>query len=170
MSLVGTWVPGSSVLHRVPAGPKLVGLAAVEVAVALAVRTPAAVAVAAVATVAAYALAHVPVRTAVRMLRPIGVIAVLVGAAQWVYAGPERAVVVAGQLVVAVALAVLVTVTTRTSALLDAVERGLRPLRRVGWTRAGSPSRSPWPCGRSRWSPTCSASCGRRTGPGAPPG
>jgi len=131
MSLVGTWVPGSSVLHRVPAGPKLVGLAAVEVAVALAVRTPAAVAVAAVATVAAYALARVPVPTAARMLRPIAVVAVLVGAAQWVYAGPERAVVVGGQLVVAVALAVLVTVTTRTSALLDAVERGLRPLRRV---------------------------------------
>jgi biotin transport system permease protein len=132
MSLVGTWVPGSSVLHRAPAGIKLVGLAAVEVVVALAARTPAAVGVAAVATVAAFAVAGVPVRTAGRLLRPIIVLAVLVGAAQWFYAGQHQAVVVAGQLVVAVALAVLVTVTTRTSALLDAVERGLGPLRVVG--------------------------------------
>lgn len=132
MSLVGTWVPGSSVLHRAPAGVKLVGLAAVEVVVALTARTPLAVGVAAVATVAAFAVAAVPVPTAARLLRPILVIAVLVGAAQWVYAGPERGFVVAGQLVVAVALAVLVTVTTRTSALLDAVERGLHPFRVVG--------------------------------------
>jgi biotin transport system permease protein len=132
MSLVGTWVPGRSPLHRAPAGAKLLGLAVVELVLALAARTPPAVAVAALATAAAYAVARVPAGTAWRMLRPILVIAVLVGAAQWLYAGPQRAVVVAGQLVVAVALAVLVTVTTRTSALLDAVERGLRPLRLVG--------------------------------------
>lgn len=132
MSLVGTWVPGRSVLHRAPAGAKLLGLAAAELAVGLLARTPATVGLAAMATAAAYTLGHVPAATAWRMLRPVLVIAVLVGAAQWLYAGPPRATVVAGQLVVAVALAVLVTVTTRTSALLDAVEQALRPLRLVG--------------------------------------
>jgi biotin transport system permease protein len=119
-------------MHRAPTGAKLAALAVVELAVTLAARTPPAVAVAAVATAAAYTVVRVPPGTAWRLLRPIVVIAVLVGAAQWWYAGPQRAVVVAGQLVVAVALAGLVTVTTRTSALLDTLERGVGPLRRVG--------------------------------------
>jgi biotin transport system permease protein len=47
-------------------------------------------------------------------------------------AGPVTALVTVGSLVVAVALAGLVTVTTRVSAMLDVVARLAAPLARVG--------------------------------------
>jgi biotin transport system permease protein len=68
----------------------------------------------------------------IAQVRPLLWLGLAIGAWQLVLTGWERAVVVVGQLVVAVALAGLVTVTTRTSDLLDVLESVLRPLRRFG--------------------------------------
>nr|WP_206071115.1 CbiQ family ECF transporter T component [Knoellia sp. DB2414S] len=115
-----------------PAGRKLLALLVGEVIVAAAARSVAAATVAVVVAAALWSLARVPVRTAWRSLRLILLVATLVGAAQWWYAGGAPAFVVTSQLVVAVAIAVLVTLTTRTSDLLDALDRGLKPLRHLG--------------------------------------
>jgi biotin transport system permease protein len=123
---------GDSVLHRLPAGRKLVALLVAEVLVAVAVRSVTMAVAALVVTAVLWSLGRVPVRVAWTSLRLILVVAVLVGAAQWWYAGGARAFVVASQLVVAVTLAVLVTLTTRTGDLLSALDRGLQPLRRLG--------------------------------------
>ena len=131
MTLVGLYVPGGSLLHRCPAGAKLAGLA-VLVVVVLQLRTPAQVGLAALVVLLGFRVARVPGRAAIAQVRPLLWLGLAIGAWQLVLTGWERAVVVVGQLVVAVALAGLVTVTTRTSDLLDVLESLLRPLRRFG--------------------------------------
>ncbi|MGH8825837.1 MAG: energy-coupling factor transporter transmembrane component T family protein [Jiangellaceae bacterium] len=125
-----TYVPGRSWLHLLPASAKLAGLAAAMVAVLL-VDSPAGIAVSAGITVLLYAsagMAHA-LPTQVWQLRWLVVGLVTL---QALTSGWTAAVVVTGRLVVAVALAGLVTLTTRVVDLLDVFERVLRPFRRVG--------------------------------------
>lgn len=129
--MIGLYLAGTSPLHRLPAGWKLVGLVVAAVVV-LRLGSLRAVGLAAAVVLLLAALARVPWREGLRQLRPIGWLAVPLFALQWLTAGPVRAGVVVGQLVVLVALAALVTLTTRVTAMLDAFEYVLRPLRRLG--------------------------------------
>ncbi|WP_264032209.1 energy-coupling factor transporter transmembrane component T family protein [Cellulosimicrobium sp. SH8] len=127
----GTYRPGSSVLHRAQAGAKLVGLAAAS-AVVLLVSSPAGVGAVVLAVGALYAVAGVGRRAAWEQVRPLRVVVPVLLAVQWLALGLVPAVVLTTRLVALVALAGLVLLTTRTSAVLAAIERGLRPLRRLG--------------------------------------
>ncbi len=132
MNTFGLYHPGTSILHRLPAGPKLVVTAAVIVVLSLWVQQPWQVIPAAVLAVIAYSTARIPPRLTVVQLRPIVWMLAFVGTFQWIVAGWERAVVICGSLLVAVALAALVTLTTRMTDMLDAIVTAARPLRRVG--------------------------------------
>lgn len=121
-----TYLPGSSLLHRCPTGTKLLLLA---VLLALTVRYPLAMPV---PTVALYALARVPWRVALATVRPLWMLLLVTGVFQVLTLGWERALAVTGGLLVSVALAGLVTLTTRVDDMLDAFMRVLSPLRRVG--------------------------------------
>jgi biotin transport system permease protein len=138
MSPLGLFVPGTSVLHRAPAGPKLLvmvgaGVASVfldkvwQVALALAV------------VLAGYAAAELTLRTVARQLRPLVWIGAVTAGFHLVVNGWERATVIVGVLAVLVLVAALVTLTTRTTELVDAVVAGCRPLRvlRVDPERVG---------------------------------
>ncbi|MGN6241935.1 MAG: energy-coupling factor transporter transmembrane component T family protein [Cellulosimicrobium cellulans] len=127
----GTYWPGSSVLHRAPAGAKLVVLAAAS-AVVLLVSSPAGVCAVVLVVGALYAVAGVGWRAAWEQVRPLRLVVPVLLAVQWLALGPVPAVVLTTRLVALVALAGLVLLTTRTSAVLAAIERGLRPLRRLG--------------------------------------
>ena len=129
--LVGAYRPGTSVLHRAPAGPKLAGLAVGLCTLAVA-RSPAAVAVGAAAVAALTALSGVGAAAVWRQVRPVTWFVVAVVPVQVWLSGVRTATVVAGTLLVTVAAAGLVTLTTRTQALLDALVRVLSPLRRAG--------------------------------------
>jgi len=128
---LGLYRPGSSVLHRSPAGAKLAALVLAAVAV-LRVSTLPTLAIAGVVTIALTAAARIPWRVAVAQVRPVCWIAIPLLGFQWVTAGASRAVIVVCQLLVLVLLAGLVTLTTRVSAMLDALEAALRPGRRLG--------------------------------------
>ena len=78
------------------------------------------------------AVAGVGPRHLVAQVRPLLWVLVPVAALQLWLTGPAQTLVVVGGLGVAVAAAGLVTLTTRTEALLDALVTALRPLRRVG--------------------------------------
>ena len=136
MSTFAVYLPGDSVLHRVPAGAKLLTLAAVAM-VSVVIRQPWQVAVLLVAVAALYVVARVPWRTALAQVRPIAWVAVGLGVFPLVVSGWERAVVVVGGLLGLVLLAALVSLTTRTTAIVDAVVAGAGPLRRLG----GDPER-----------------------------
>lgn len=132
MNTFGLYHPGTSILHRIPAGPKLVTTALVIVFLTLWIRHPWQVAPALAVAVIAYTIARIPPRLAAVQLRPVLWMLVFVGAFQVLLAGWERAVVICGSLLVAVALAALVTLTTRTTDMLDAIVTAAHPLRHVG--------------------------------------
>lgn len=128
---LGLFVPGNSPVHRLRAGVKLLALVAAGCGV-LWLQRWWHIGLAVAVVVAGYAAARISPRTMLAQLRPLLWIAVVLGAFQLLTAGWERAVVVPGQLVVLVLAAALVTLTTRTSALLDVVVTVVRPFRRLG--------------------------------------
>ena len=91
-----------------------------------------ALAVAALVVVAAYLVARIPWRVAWAQLRPLRWLVLVLGAAQLVFSGWRLAVAVVGSLVVLVAAAALLTLTTRVSELIDTFTWLVRPLRRLG--------------------------------------
>lgn len=129
--MIGLYRPGSSLLHRAPAGLKLVVLAAAVVAL-LTVDDPRRLAVAAVVVAVLYAVARIPPRVAAAQLRPMLWFAAFLLVVQTVLTDWTTAVGLVARLVLVVSLAALVTLTTRVTAMLDVVEAGLQPLRHVG--------------------------------------
>lgn len=127
---------GDGPLHRMPTGAKLVLFVALVLAVSLLPTTLWAAAVAVAVCLFAYMLAGLGdgmLGLAV-LARQIWALKWLVGlmlVGQLIFLGPAPAVLNTVRVVVAVLLAVLLTLTTRVTALLDAVERGLAPLRLV---------------------------------------
>ncbi|GAA6527155.1 energy-coupling factor transporter transmembrane protein EcfT [Intrasporangium sp. DVR] len=131
MSALAVYVPRDSVVHRLPAGVKLV-LLAVAAAGTLSLGRAWQVAVALAVVALLYGVARIPVRTAVDQVRPLVWFLGALGAFQLVVVGWERAVVVLGGMLALIMLAALVSLTTRTTAIVDVVVRALQPLRRVG--------------------------------------
>ncbi len=131
MTVIGLYHAGSSVLHRVPAGWKLLGMLFAIVAV-LAASRPWQLGVAALVVTGGFALARIPLRVAWAQLWPLRWVILFVGVFQVIFSGPERAVMVCGSLLITVAVAALVTLTTRVTEMLDVCQRLLRPLRRFG--------------------------------------
>ena len=130
-SAPGVHVPGSSPLHRLPAGVKLVALLVFLTGLTV-WRTPRWLALDVAVLLLLGALSGVGWRRLGGQVRPAVPIAAVVAGAQVWLAGPRAALVVTTALLAAVAAAALVTLTTRTTDLLDALVRMLRPLRRAG--------------------------------------
>ena len=131
MSTIGLYLPGASVLHRAPAGAKLVALVLAGAASVFLDEVWQLVAALGVVTVG-YGVAGIPLRTAVAQLRPLVWVAGVAAVFHVLVNGWERAVVVLGVIALLVLLAALVTLTTRTTDLVDALVAACRPLRRVG--------------------------------------
>lgn len=127
----GAYVVGHSPLHRAPAGPKLAALMGCSLALLL-VRDAVGVGLAALAVAGLYAVAGLGWRAAWGQVRPLRLFLPVVFALQWWLMDLTSAAVLSTRLLVLVALAGLVTCTTRASDLLAAIERGLSPLERVG--------------------------------------
>ncbi len=130
--LTGMYVPGDSMLHRASPGPKLLGLLVFS-SVLLILASPAGVVGCALVTVAGYGLARLGPAALWCQVRPLRWVVLLLVPFQLWTSGPELAFVSIGTLVVAVAAAGLVTLTTRIADLLDAVTRWLTPVERVSW-------------------------------------
>jgi biotin transport system permease protein len=128
---LGLFHPGTSVVHRAPAGLKLVALLVATTTVVLVHGWVSGVAALAVA-LALQALARVPLRVATRGLGGLLLTVALVGAFQWWAAGWGAALEVSADFLAVALLATLLTATTPADALLDALTRAARPLRRLG--------------------------------------
>jgi biotin transport system permease protein len=129
--------PGGGWLHRLPAGPKMGILLVLVLAVSFLPSTWWAAAVAAGAAVLLYAVAGLNdgalgMRELGRQVHALRWLLLFTLATQLVFLGPEPAVANTARLTAAVVLAGLLALTTPVTALLDAFERGLRPLRRLG--------------------------------------
>ncbi|MFK4088182.1 energy-coupling factor transporter transmembrane component T family protein [Kribbella sp. NPDC020789] len=130
MSDLMLYAPGTSIVHRLPAGVKVLGLAVVSVGTVVFSGmwlTAGALVIAAVVTV----LARVPRRLLIRQWKAYVLVVVLLGGYQWATAGAATAFRVAGGLVALLALAGVISATTRTTELLELAVRCARPFRRV---------------------------------------
>jgi biotin transport system permease protein len=127
--MIGLYLPGQSLVHRSPAMLKLLVLAVGMVALGL-VQDPWLVGVAGLVTVGLYTWARIPFPAAWRQISPVLWLLVIAVPLQAVFAGWTMAALMAGRLLVAVALAALFTLTTTVTAVLGAFELLLRPFRR----------------------------------------
>ncbi|MBF6236677.1 energy-coupling factor transporter transmembrane protein EcfT [Nocardia otitidiscaviarum] len=118
-------------VHAVPAGAKLIVLATTGTALFF-VTSPVWLAVALGVVLALYALARIPWRATGRQVLAIAPFLVLIAIAQLMFTGWVSAVLVSERILTLVLLANLVTLTTRTSAMIDTIERALGPLRPLG--------------------------------------
>lgn len=131
MSMIGDFQPGTTLLHRLPAGVKLLAMLAAAVATVV-VRGWVASLVALGIAAALLAWSGAGLRVTLTALRGVAIAVVLLFAWQTWQRGWPRAVETVGDIVALMLLATVLTVTTRVQDLLDAITAGLRPLRRVG--------------------------------------
>lgn len=130
-STLGLYRPGSSLLHRVPAGPKLLALVVLGASSVFLTHWWLVLALLGV-LLGAYGLAGLGPRVIVQQIRPMLWLLAFTAAYHVWSATWQRAVVVTFTIVLLVLAAALVTLTTPTSALIDAVVRVAGPLRRFG--------------------------------------
>ena len=131
MTSVAAYHPGSSVLHRLPAACKLFALLLATTA-AVALHHLWQIGLAAAAVTGLFAASRIPAGVVWQQLRPLRWWLAVVGAVQLTVAGWQPAVLVCADLVLAVAMAALLTLTTKVSDILDVCQYLLRPLARVG--------------------------------------
>lgn len=129
--LLGLHQPGSTLLHRLPAGAKLFALAVAGVVVVIA-KGPLSVAVLLAIAVGLVLCSRMGARRALAALRGILVVVALLAAWQAWQNGWVRALEAGGDLVTLVLLATVLTVTTPVDEILDTLTRALLPLRRLG--------------------------------------
>jgi biotin transport system permease protein len=128
---LGLYRPGSSPLHRLPAGVKL-GALALAGAGSVWIDTPAQTAAALIVVLALHPLGRIPTRAVTDMLRPLLWMLVPLSVFQLLVAGAARTTVLVGVILALVLLANLATLTTRTTDLIDVVVTLCRPLRVLG--------------------------------------
>lgn len=131
MSTMGLYLPRQSPLHRLRAGVKLVALLLAGIASIFVDHTwQMVLAVAGIGT--GYIYGGFGPRVFIGQVRPLFWILLAVGVFHGFVSGPARATVVVGMIIALVLLAGLVTLTTRSQDLVDALVVALRPLRRFG--------------------------------------
>ncbi|MGH3346124.1 MAG: energy-coupling factor transporter transmembrane component T family protein [Nocardioides sp.] len=129
--LIGAYQPGTTFLHRIPAGAKLLATTVISL-VSVVYRSPATSVALLVAVAALLAVARVRLALLLRTLRGLLVMMALITAYQVWQQGWQHAVTVVGALVGLILLATVLTVTTSVDEMLDTVTRALRPFRRFG--------------------------------------
>jgi biotin transport system permease protein len=126
------YVPGRSVVHRAPAGLKLLALSGLGAALFAVPTLPAAVVALVGVGVLGWGAARLPARVLAGHLRPVLVWAVLLFAVHAATTGPAAGAATALRLLALVLAAAVVTCTTRVTELVAVVERVCAPLAWVG--------------------------------------
>ncbi|GAA4481878.1 energy-coupling factor transporter transmembrane protein EcfT [Microbacterium panaciterrae] len=130
--MISLYVPGRSVVHRLPVGAKLVILAICALVISLLPQDGIVGAVCLLVVCTLYPLARLRWRVlGAELWRPRWLVLVL-GAALWIFASPLAAWVSTTRVVALVLLASLLTLTTRMGELMAVLVRILHPLRRLG--------------------------------------
>ena len=129
--------PGTSPLHRMPAGAKVLVFAALVLAIALTANSVWTLPTAGILAISLYLMAGLGMPTLLRQLYAARWIALVMLVTQVFFLPVLAAVSNTSRVLVVIVLAALITLTTRVPALLDATERALAPLRRFGVNPAG---------------------------------
>jgi len=129
--VVTLYRPGDGLLHRMPAGPKTLLLLALVLAVSVLPSLWWTAAAAAAVCVVVYLVSGLGIAELGRQVVAVRWVVVVTLAGQLIFLGTEAAVANTARVTGAVVLAALLVLTTRVTALLDAIERGMGPLARI---------------------------------------
>lgn len=129
---LGTFVPGNSVIHRAPAGPKFLVIMAFILAISGFISSWPVLGVAALIPVCALLIARIPVRSVWGQVWPILPIAVMIVLIQGFLVSWPPALLVGARIIIGVLAAVVATATTKILDLTHALEKVLLPLHRIG--------------------------------------
>ena len=123
---------GHSLLHKTPAGVKLLLLSVSLLAISIWVRDPATVALILGIAIAGFFAAGLSRREVAKLLWNYKLLVLIVLVPQLIFMPWQAALVNAGRLFSCVLLAMLFTVTTRNQELIELIEGLAKPLRRLG--------------------------------------
>jgi biotin transport system permease protein len=139
--MIALYVPGRSILHRAPAGVKLIALMLTALVISLYPHTLLSVGIVLALVLGLYVVANLGTRITFAQIWQTKWIVFLMVMSQLFFLTPLDAAINTVRVVSIVLLAGLLTLTTRSEDLLEALQRGLRPLsllgvdpRRVGLT------------------------------------
>ncbi len=131
-STLGLYQPGTSWLHRAPAWTKLLALFMIGAASVVIQGTWWWVLATFAVVGVVYLSAGLGLGLMWHQIRPMMLLMIVIAAMTWITATWQKAVAVPGMILVLVAVASLVTLTTRTTDLVDVLVRLFGALRRFG--------------------------------------
>ncbi|MDY3126772.1 MAG: energy-coupling factor transporter transmembrane protein EcfT [Corynebacterium sp.] len=129
---LAVYVDKDTIIHRIPAGLKLLGVLAFVLFTTLAISTPLGGLFACGAMLIGYALAQIPPRIILSQIWPPLVILIPLCLFQWWSKTGEFALTLFLTLFAAMLSSFLLTLTSTVDEIMDGVETGLRPLERLG--------------------------------------
>ena len=130
--MIALYTPGTSPLHRMPAGPKVLVFMAITLTISLTAGLLWSLLLAVLLVCVGYLLSGLGVRQLARQVVAARYLVAVMLITQLIFLPPLVAVANTGRVLAVVVLAALVSLTTRVPALIDATERALGPLRRFG--------------------------------------
>ena len=129
---LGLYLNHKSPVHRLPTAPKLIIVIAFLLLTGILVDTWLGGALALAIVTLAYAVAKVPPMVAFRQLRGAVIILALLSLLLWWRAGGEQALTTFLTLLAAIAMTILLTLTTRVSDIMDTLTTAMQPFARFG--------------------------------------
>ncbi|PSL21202.1 energy-coupling factor transporter transmembrane component T family protein [Shimia abyssi] len=129
--MLDLYSPGTSPLHRLPPAPKMLALMISATLLFINQSLPLTL-VATLATLTLYPLTQLTLKQAAAQIRPLLWIFGLFFAVQWYFSGIQMAAYVVLRLAALILLASLVTLTTRSSDMIDTMTSSLRFLKPLG--------------------------------------
>ena len=130
--MIALYHPGTGIVHRAPAALKLGLLAVGALVLSLYPHDAVSIAVALLVVAGLYVVSGLGFRVLLAEMWRLRWIVIVLAAALLIFVSPQAAWISTGRVVAVLLLAVLLTLTTRMSALLDVLQNLLRPVRRLG--------------------------------------
>lgn len=130
--MIQMYRPGTSIVHRMPAAAKLAIFAALAIGVSAYPHDVWSTGVTVIGVGALFLLARLPLRVLGAEVWRLRWLALVLGAALWIFVAPLAAWISTSRVISLVLLASLLTITTRMGDLLGVLHRMLLPLRRLG--------------------------------------
>lgn len=129
---LGVYVPGTTIIHRMPPLLKFFTLIAFILITSIWVSQPLVAGICVAGATLAFVLARIPPTIAIGQLWPPLPLLLCLGAFQWWQLGISKAATVTLVIFASLMLAVLVTLTTTVEAMMEAMEKALAPTARFG--------------------------------------
>lgn len=130
--MISMYIPGNSLLHRTPAGWKLLGLAVLALALFLVPTSFIAAGIFLLLGVAGYLLGGIPLRFMIRDIARLSFLLLFLVVTQLIFLTPEEAATNTARVIAVILLAQVLTRTTRTDGIISSAEKLFSPLRRFG--------------------------------------